>query len=60
MLDVSLYLLGATLFVGQAVYFLFFTGDFAVPAWSDRSTAPAFGPDWAGTYERSEMGARQL
>jgi hypothetical protein len=60
MLDVTLYLLGAILFVGQAVYFLLFTGDWTVPAWSDRSMTPALGPDWAGTYEGSEMGAHQL
>ena len=60
MLDVILYFLGGTLFVGQAVYFLLFTGNWTVPTWSDRSAAPATRPDWAGIYEGSEMGARQL
>ena len=60
MLDVILSMFGAIFFVGQAVYFLLVTGDWTVPAWSDRSTTPAAGPDWAGTYEGSEMGARRL
>ncbi len=60
MLDAILYLLGAILFVGQAVYFLLFTGNWTVPTWSDRSVTPATRPDWAGAYQGSEIGARQL
>ncbi|HVM84493.1 MAG TPA: hypothetical protein VMW18_11440 [Candidatus Binatia bacterium] len=59
MLDFILYTLGATLFIGQAVYFLLFAGSWMVPTWSDRTTFPAASPDWAGTYAESETGARQ-
>lgn len=58
MLDLILDLVGATLLIGQAVHFLAFNGNWTVPTWSDRPTFPAAGPDWAGTYEGSEMGAR--
>jgi hypothetical protein len=43
MLDVILDLLGAALFMGQAVAFLLFTGDWAVPAAPDRPMRPEAG-----------------
>jgi hypothetical protein len=43
MLDVILDLLGATLFVGQAVAFLLSTGDWAIPAVSHQSMGPGTG-----------------
>jgi hypothetical protein len=58
MLDVILYLLGGTLFVGQAGYFMLFTGSWTVPTWSDRAVFPAASPDWAGVYQGSQMEAR--
>lgn len=56
MLDLILYLIGATLFVGQAVYFLAFSENWIVPGPSAGATYPAAGPDWAGTYAWSETG----
>jgi hypothetical protein len=56
MLDVILDLLGATLFVGQAVYFLV-RGDSSIP-WG--STARSAGTDVDGLSDGFEMGARRL
>ena len=60
MLDVILDLLGGALFVGQAAYFLFFTGNWSVPTWSDRSMISSTGPNRAVTAEGSEMETHQL
>jgi len=57
MLDLILDLLGATLFVGQAVYFLVFSENWTVPDRSAQSMIPAAGIDADGA-DGFEMGAR--